>query len=157
MAAKFEYPAKLPKPLVTGYTMNQREGVTASEFSTGRTRARQRKNQPVSVKVTWRLYDDQAEVFDAALEHWLLGRYFLISLKLPRMTRMQQVEALIIKDPRDNCKPMANNINRWEYTGELLVKPLPQKSEVELFDEFYAPLKLEDLITQLDTIMMELP
>ncbi|MDW2204328.1 hypothetical protein R7007_21905, partial [Vibrio sp. 1636] len=71
------------------------------------------------MKATWRIDESEAEMFESALENWLLGRWFLITIKLPRSTRLQEVEALITKDPRDNRKPTSNTLKHWDYTGEL--------------------------------------
>lgn len=157
MAVKFTYPSMLPVPLLSGYSLNQQPGVIATEFSTGRTRARQLKNRPSTMKATWRIDESIAEMFESALENWLLGRWFLIKIRLPRTERMQEVEALITQDPRENRKPTSNHLTRWDYTGELLIKPLPQMGEVALLDAMYAPKTFDELIAQLETTMMELP
>ncbi|WP_447035289.1 hypothetical protein [Vibrio alginolyticus] len=157
MAVKFTYPSILPVPLLSGYSLNQKPSVIETEFSTGRTRARQIKNRPSTMKATWRIDESEAEMFESALENWLLGRWFLITIKLPRTERLQEVEALITKDPRDNRKPTSNTLKHWDYTGELLIKPLPQMDEGKLLDAMYAPNTFAELIAQLETTMMELP
>ncbi|MDF4644913.1 hypothetical protein P3488_10380 [Vibrio parahaemolyticus] len=157
MAVKFTYPSMLPVPLFSGYSLNQKPSVIATEFSTGRTRARQIKNRPSTMKATWRIDESEAEMFESALENWLLGRWFLITIKLPRSERLQEVEALITKDPRDNRKPTSNTLKHWDYTGELLIKPLPQMDEGALLDAMYAPNTFAELIAQIETTMMELP
>ncbi|HBC3499867.1 TPA: hypothetical protein KDY90_002648 [Vibrio parahaemolyticus] len=157
MAVKFTYPSMLPVPLLSGYSLNQQPSVIATEFSTGRTRARQLKDRPSTMKATWRIDESMAEMFESALENWLLGRWFLIKIRLPRSERMQEVEALITQDPRESRKPTSNHLTRWDYTGELRIKPLPQMDEGALLDAMYAPNTFAELIAKLETTMMELP
>ncbi|BDR13178.1 hypothetical protein [Vibrio sp. STUT-A11] len=157
MAVKFTYPSMLPVPLLSSYSLNQKPGVIATDFSTGRMRTRQLKDRPSTMKATWRIEESMAEMFESALENWLLGRWFLIKIRLPRSERMQEVEALITQDPRENRKPTSNHLTRWDYTGELLIKPLPQMDEGALLDAMYAPSTFAELIAQLETTMTELP
>jgi hypothetical protein len=125
MAISLEWPSNLPVPLLSGYSLNQQTGLVVSEFSTGRMRSRKLSARPSVMKCTWRIKESDAELFEAALEYRFLGNRFLLTTKLPRMDRLQQVEALIIKDPRDSRKPASNSAYRWEYTGEILIKALP--------------------------------
>jgi hypothetical protein len=125
MAVSLEWPSNLPVPILSGYSLNQQTGLITSEFSTGRIRARKLSNRPSVMKCTWRVKDSEAELFETALEEMFLGNSFLMTAKLPRMDRLQKVEALITKDPRDSRKPASNAANRWEYTGEILIKSLP--------------------------------
>lgn len=157
MAVKFTYPSMLPVPLLSTYSLNQQSSVITTEFSTGRVRARQLKDRPSTMKAVWRIDESMAEMFESALENWLLGRWFLIKIRLPRSERMQEVEALITKDPREKRKPSSRNLSKWEYTGELLIKPLPQMDEGALLDAMYAPNTFAELIAQLEITMMELP
>jgi hypothetical protein len=157
MAVKFSYPSILPAPRLSDYSLNQDDGVIATEFSTGRKRTRHLPDRPSTMKATWVMKNSMCEMFEKSLESWLIGRWFLMKAKLPRSASVQEVEVLITKDPRTSRKPSSSLPNSWEYTGELQIKPLNQMDEGDLLDAEYAPYSFADLITQLETTMAELP
>jgi hypothetical protein len=125
MAVSLTWPDNLPVPILSSYSLNQSTGLEVTEFSTGRKRARKLSNRPSLMKCTWRIKESEAELFESALEYTFLGNRFLLTTLLPRMDRLQQLEALITKDPRDSRKLVSNSSFRWEYTGEILIKELP--------------------------------
>lgn len=156
MAAKFSYPDILPAPLLSAYSLKQSTGLSVTEFSTGRARARKLPARPSTMKATWRMNEANAELFESALENWLLGRWFLITVKLPRSIKFQEVEALFITDPRENRKPTASSLTYWDYSADLQIKPLPQLDEGILLAAQLSPYIFEDLITRIQTKITEL-
>jgi hypothetical protein len=125
MALDLTWPDNLPVPRLSNYSLNQDDSILKTDFSTGRTRVRVLKNRPTTMKATWKLTESEAELFEAALEYAYLGVWFSMGAKLPRMDWYQQVDVLIIKDPRASRKPLSNSAKRWEYSAEILVKKLP--------------------------------
>lgn len=155
MAVKFSYPEGLPRPLLTDMSLNQSTGVLVTEFSTGRKRARKLPNRPSEMKATWMMKTSMANLFESALDNWLLGRWFLMDIKTPFSDDLQQCEVLITQDPRDKRKPV--NAKFWEYTATVQIKKVPQLDEGTLLDTMLAPNTFAELIAQLETTMMELP
>ena len=113
-----DWPASLPKPLLSGFSGNFGNMVQRTDFDSGPARQRRKfVNAPDDVQVSWRLSAAQMQIFRDFLKNTIFGgaAYFNMALNIG--------SGWLIYEVRFSAAPDYQYLNPlWQVNGKLDVR-----------------------------------
>lgn len=126
MTVELTWHSDLHRPRISNYSFNQTQGLDTSDVGNGLKVTRLRKGLRRVIKAIFVVNESDAESFETSLNDTYLGKWFLLSVRLPRAQTVQECEVKFIADPRDTCRPFKGSSSRWEYSAELELRNMPE-------------------------------